>query len=989
MNLATVYLSNQLEKLHEELKTHLFFEKNSPFQTPPLILTPTSAVEEWVRLRLAEDKKIGVVIGFTFLSLHTALENLVGHTPTLLELLLAIVAEMRLITEKENPLWEPLLSYLEKGDLKRRWSFAKQLAICFQKYALYGKELASWKKEPKNWQEALFVKVFQKWKIASEALASPITHLPEDSSLHLFGFSHLSAPHFHFFQKMGENYKVYIYQLSLCKEFWSDFRSDRAIERFFTKKKLSQEEKIQWEELLEERNPLLANLGMVGKEQAILLEDSNLPLIESYVEREEITLLSHIQKELLTLETVAEKELDDSIQFHVSTTPHREIENLYETLLSFTQKGIPPKDILVMAHSLTPYLPFIPAVFSNQIPFRMIDVPIAPQNPHMKGLLYLFSLNQKRWSAPAILELFSMPLFCKKMSWDADDLHLIRTWIMKTGIRWGLDLDHRNVLLSQKHCQKKTFDACGTWLQGIDALIGLLATGEGDKKLIHYSHSELLSDLWQLLLSLKEDLSPKTRSLLDWGAYFKTLEEKYFSFSDEREAFLADCDSLIFLHKNFSANLYCLQEALFLLEELLTKKSSSINPHQLGAVRFCPMLPMRMLPAKVVCLLGMNEESFPHKDSLQSLDLLKGKAPSSKDFGRYLLLEAIVSAREALIISYLSHSPQDHSEIRPSHLVEALFAAIGPHAEESKIVHPPFSLRPISQSVFLDKNLPTSQSPPLIAQWIDLADLKRFLQYPLRHYFHHTLHLFVRPEESLSEEEDFVLSPLHLAQTRLQLLQGMQLNARAEDAFFQKVSSLRLKSQEKNFLSLLEEQSIPKELVSSLELSPYRASAPLERVHQGTPLFFTGKIEGVLPDGLIAMEKKDPQGIVRALPTLIYLDALKKEPKWVLFARDGERKEIPAMPFHLLLEPLMEYYFKSFMEPSFLIPAWIPAILKKDPIKLKKAMESSLSDRFGKSYDHELLWMHQHHLLPSPEEIIEKEGEKAQKILGELFHAWL
>lgn len=62
-----------------------------------------------------------------------------------------------------------------------------------------------------------------------------------------------------------------------------------------------------------------------------------------------------------------------------------------------------------------------------------------------------------------------------------------------------------------------------------------------------------------------------------------------------------------------------------------------------GNLTFCEMLPMRSIPCKVICLIGMNEYSFPRKARPSGFDLMM-KAPrmgdrSVSDDDRYLFLE--------------------------------------------------------------------------------------------------------------------------------------------------------------------------------------------------------------------------------------------------------------------------------------------------------------------------------------------------------------
>ena len=95
-----------------------------------------------------------------------------------------------------------------------------------------------------------------------------------------------------------------------------------------------------------------------------------------------------------------------------------------------------------------------------------------------------------------------------------------------------------------------------------------------------------------------------------------------------------------------------------------------------GGVTFCAMLPMRSIPFSVVALIGMDDGAFPRRNRPQGFDLM-AQSPrrgdrSQRDEDRYLFLEALLSARRRLHISYLGQSMKDNSEIPPSVLVSEL-----------------------------------------------------------------------------------------------------------------------------------------------------------------------------------------------------------------------------------------------------------------------------------------------------------------------------
>jgi len=223
-------------------------------------------MEGWIRMHLAQ--KLNVAAGITTSFLDHAIHKLfeMERFPSKLELTLHIEHEIGQIKED----WEPLKHYI-RGKEKRIVSLAKQLASLFIRYGIYGNAAcAEWEKEPKNWQEDLWKRVFKTWSYPLRMLPT-LKKKGGMASIHLFSFSHIPPLYFHFFQQLSS---VHFYQLSPCQEFWSD---------------------------LSTQHPLLTHFGRVGRKMARLVEESDLMTDEVYQPSEKQTGLHRLQRELLFL----------------------------------------------------------------------------------------------------------------------------------------------------------------------------------------------------------------------------------------------------------------------------------------------------------------------------------------------------------------------------------------------------------------------------------------------------------------------------------------------------------------------------------------------------------------------------------------------------------------------------------------------------------------------------------------------------------------
>jgi len=89
-----------------------------------------------------------------------------------------------------------------------------------------------------------------------------------------------------------------------------------------------------------------------------------------------------------------------------------------------------------------------------------------------------------------------------------------------------------------------------------------------------------------------------------------------------------------------------------------------------GGVTFCAMLPMRSIPARVIALVGMNHDAYPRRNHPPGFDLMANHPrPGDRSLGeedRYIFLEALLSTRDRLYLSYRGQNQRDNNEVPPA-----------------------------------------------------------------------------------------------------------------------------------------------------------------------------------------------------------------------------------------------------------------------------------------------------------------------------------
>jgi exodeoxyribonuclease V gamma subunit len=187
--------------------------------------------------------------------------------------------------------------------------------------------------------------------------------------------------------------------------------------------------------------------------------------------------------------------------------------------------------------------------------------------------------------------------------------------------------------------------------------------------------AEYLKRLFEFVAKLKE-----RRSIGEWEELLLTALEAFFQPNESQvpEALLIRSTLRALASKAAEAGCVEAVDLAVILESLnqLLAEDRFGSGFITGGVTFCALKPMRSIPFKVICLIGMNDGAFPRTDRHLSFDLMAQKPRlgdrSLRADDRYLFLETLLSARERLHISYVGQSIRDNSEAPPSVLVSEL-----------------------------------------------------------------------------------------------------------------------------------------------------------------------------------------------------------------------------------------------------------------------------------------------------------------------------
>jgi exodeoxyribonuclease V gamma subunit len=386
-----------------------------------------------------------------------------------------------------------------------------------------------------------------------------------------------------------------------------------------------------------------------------------------------------------------------SLRVHACHGPMREVEVLHDELVALlTRRDDPvaPEDVMVLVPDLPAYVPLVEAVFGRDrsdprfVPFHVADRSTRADSPAIDALDRLLGMVRGRVTAADVSDLLVLGPVHGRLGLEPAEIDKIKAWIAESGIRWGMDAEHR------KSLGLPASDA-NTWRFGLDRLlVGYALPGGGERIFedvlpydeIEGKDAELLGRfagfLRGLFAALRELERPRT--LPAWGTTLVELAARLFA---------TDRETLLELGRveRAAAELARVAESagfggeidVAVLRELVTRRLDSGAPERgfLGAgVNFCAMVPMRSIPFRVICLLGLNDGKFPRAPRPFEFDLVHDsrlerragdRSPRSDD--RYLFLETLCAARERLIVTYSGKSVRDNRKNPPSVCLSELY----------------------------------------------------------------------------------------------------------------------------------------------------------------------------------------------------------------------------------------------------------------------------------------------------------------------------
>ena len=551
------------------------------------------------------------------------------------------------------------------------------------------------------WQPALFRSVSAALPLPSPAqrLTEVVARLSADpavsplpSRIAIFGATRLSATELVVIDALAQHRDVHLFIPQPSPRLWAKLAHQRT-ERGLTRRRSDPTSGLP-------EHPLLRSLGRDSRELQLRLSAGTAPMVDHlHLDPQPdgpagLTALQRLHRDLAddrrppgsdgTLGERAVLDPDDaSIRIYACHGRDRQIEVLRDVLVGLLADDptLQPRDILVMCPDIELYAPLVLAAFGvgesaiqpsshpgTGIRVRLADRALRRTNPVLDVVSRVLELADSRMTASDVLDFAALPPVRRRFSFDDDDLQQLHTWVADAGIRWGLNEPGR-----------ARFGLPGirqnTWRAGLDRLLVGVAMSEDVPQYIgsalplddvDSSRVVLAGRFAEFVdrLALTAAALAGERPFAQWVQALSTAVDSLTAVSGsdawQQEQAHKMLQTELDLAGDGGTRPLHLQDIRTVLADALQGRPSRSN-FRTGELTICSMVPMRSVPHRVICLLGLDDGEFPRAgrvdgDDVLAVDPVVGERDRTSE-DRQLLLDAIDAASEHLVFLY---SGADH-----------------------------------------------------------------------------------------------------------------------------------------------------------------------------------------------------------------------------------------------------------------------------------------------------------------------------------------
>jgi exodeoxyribonuclease V gamma subunit len=565
--------------------------------------------------------------------------------------------------------------------------------------------------------------------IGSERLRSVVA-----PAIHIFALPNAGPAYVRIFSALAQVTELHVYALNPCLEFWEDVRTVGYVAReSWVRRGARLKEEISSAKdqflLLDGDTRALKIWGRPGREYVRLLNELAQCDFDARFERPdasaEPTLLAKLQEDILLREPEADAKRegdpafagDRSIRILACPGVRREVEAVAGAIWSLVVESS-EKDpirfneiaVVIPEAACDTYLPHVEAVFQEQhgIPVEIVTRRFVRQSRIAEAIDLLLKLPLGRFTREEMVTLLTHPAVAGD---DGDyDVERWSAWCREVGVVFGADADEL----------RSTYIGAGLfhWDQALTRLaLGVFMTGERSgntdavdipqgKVLPFESGQEFSEGIAHLVRLAREIIADaiamRSREITveEWSELLAAMVDKYIR-ADEPVGERVRTWCLRAIAEMAPRGIKSGPVPYEIAHEIAAAAIGAAESEQArlagSGVAAGSMTWLRSIPFRAIFVMGLGETLFPERERRDPLDLtlverIAGDvSPTERD--RYLFLEALLSARERIFLSYVSRDPQTGEALEPSAAIRELEFILKTYVapevlERMTIVHP-------------------------------------------------------------------------------------------------------------------------------------------------------------------------------------------------------------------------------------------------------------------------------------------------------------
>jgi len=582
-------------------------------------------------------------------------------------------------------------------------------------------------------------------------------------------------------------------------------------------------------------HPLLRSWGCPYRERTVLLaraESRGLPVPVPAGDGDEAedapasSLLARLQRDLRADRApTGDFDLDPadrSIQVHSCHGPARQVQVLRDAILHLLADDptLREEDIVVLCPAIGEFAALVEAGFGTsaeevvavpdgappRLLYRITDRSLRDSYPVVAALDSLLALVSGRFAASEVMEFIALPAVRRRFEFDGEALRMIADWVEEANVRWGLDGPHR-----RPWGFPPEFSA-NSWRAALDRLLIGVAVSDDDLDLAPGGIAPLgvegddiafagrLADLVARLASFADDMR-RPRTAVQWCDTLSDAIEQLFEVEvaqqwqlDQLRRIVAEIADKAVVGGRPATVEISLGDLRRLLAERMQGTSHSSDFFR-GGITVTSLTPLRWLPFRVVCLLGLDEIHTGAAAGVADGDDLAAASPLVGDRdpraeARQAILEAVLAAGDHLVVTRTGHNIRTNQEVPNATVLAELRDTIiatlsrecrGRYRGQIETVHPlqrfddrcflpgllnrsgPWSFDPGAFAGACVREQRAGEGPALLAGPLgpsthgdgvtELAELKAFFKNPAKAFWQQRLRLHLTDEDRVELDD--------------------------------------------------------------------------------------------------------------------------------------------------------------------------------------------------------------------------------------------